>query len=70
MLTNGLAALTSGSVTALGAIQGVTPAIIAAGGDAVKTVYAHAFQLVFLVSIAFGGKIHSTEESRCKPVVD
>ncbi|KAK4902445.1 hypothetical protein LTR49_027041, partial [Elasticomyces elasticus] len=50
-----ITALTSGSVTALGAVQGVTPAIIAAGGDAVKTVYAQAFQLVFLVSIAFGG---------------
>ncbi|KAK3612895.1 hypothetical protein LTR22_028399, partial [Elasticomyces elasticus] len=46
-----ITALTSGSLTALDAVQGVTPAIILAGGEVVKTVYAQAFQLVLLVSM-------------------
>ncbi|KIX00886.1 uncharacterized protein Z518_09951 [Rhinocladiella mackenziei CBS 650.93] len=36
------------------AVPGATPAIIAAGRDAVRTVYSNAFSMVFLVSIAFG----------------
>ncbi|OQV04625.1 hypothetical protein CLAIMM_09480 [Cladophialophora immunda] len=47
-------ALTSGSASALASIKNITPAIIAAGADAIKTVYAEAFKLVFLVSLAFG----------------
>ena len=49
-------ALTSGSASALAAVKGITPAIIAAGVDAEKSVYASAFKLVFLVSLAFGGE--------------
>jgi hypothetical protein len=52
-------ALTSGSASALGSIKDITPAIIAAGADAIKTVYAEAFKLVFLASLAFGGKIRT-----------
>jgi len=48
--------LTSGSATAIGSVEGVTPAIIAAGGGALQTVYADALKLVYLVSLAFGGK--------------
>ncbi|EON65856.1 hypothetical protein W97_05098 [Coniosporium apollinis CBS 100218] len=48
-------ALTSRSAAALGAVEGITPAIIAAGAKAVQTVYADAFRLVYLVSLAFGG---------------
>ncbi|KAK7894811.1 hypothetical protein LTR67_005550 [Exophiala xenobiotica] len=47
-------ALTSGSASALASIKDITPAIIAAGADAIKTVYAEAFKLVFLASLAFG----------------
>ncbi|KAK6387025.1 hypothetical protein LTS17_000290 [Exophiala oligosperma] len=35
-------------------MEGVTPAIIAAGVDAQRYVYADGFRTVFLVSIAFG----------------
>ncbi|KAK5527314.1 hypothetical protein LTR07_001086 [Exophiala xenobiotica] len=52
-------ALTSGSASALASIKDITPAIIAAGADAIKTVYAEAFKLVFLASLAFGGKIRT-----------
>ncbi|KAJ9614616.1 hypothetical protein H2200_002753 [Cladophialophora chaetospira] len=50
-----IVALTSGSASALEAVRGITPAIIAAGVDAEKSVYAGAFKLVFEVSMVFGG---------------
>jgi hypothetical protein len=46
----------SGSADAVSTVEGVTPDIIAAGVDAMKSVYADAFRLVFLVSLAFGGR--------------
>jgi len=49
-------ALTSGSAAGLNSIEGINSRIIAAGIAAQKGVYGGAFRLVFLVSIAFGGK--------------
>lgn len=51
-LTSMLGALMSGSASA---VKGVTPAIIAAGEEAMKAVYSKTFRLIYLVSIAFGG---------------
>ncbi len=51
-----IVALTSGSASALEAVRGISPAIIAVGIDAEKGVYAGAFKLVFEVSVAFGGE--------------
>ena len=51
-----IVALTSGSTSGLQAVKGITAAIIAAGVDAEKGVYADAFRLVFEVSLAFGGE--------------
>lgn len=48
-----LLALTSGSADALGAVQGLTPAILAAGQAAYRHAAADAFRTVFLSSIAF-----------------
>ena len=62
VLTKYLAALSSGSSSALGSLEGITPAIIAAGRIALQTVYANAFRLVFLVSIAFGGQYRVAED--------
>lgn len=50
------AAFASGIPTEIGAVPGVTPAIIAAAADAAKSVYAAAFQRIFLVGITFGCK--------------
>lgn len=36
-------------------MEGVTPAVIAAGVDALRGVYADGFRTIFLVSISFGG---------------
>ncbi|KAK5051382.1 hypothetical protein LTR84_003034 [Exophiala bonariae] len=52
-----IVALTSGSVDGISSIEGITPGIVAAGIAAQKSVYAGAFRVVFLVSIAFGGKL-------------
>ncbi|KAJ9645542.1 hypothetical protein H2204_001122 [Knufia peltigerae] len=49
-----IAALVTGQIDSLGTMEGVTPAIIAAGVDAQRYVYADGFRTVFLVSIAFG----------------
>jgi N-acetylmuramic acid 6-phosphate (MurNAc-6-P) etherase len=49
------AALAAGTPTALEAVPGINPTIIAAVGDAVKTAYTQAFKTVYLTSIAFGG---------------
>lgn len=45
-------ALTSGSLGDFGV--SVTPAIVAAGIDAMQTVFSNAFRQIYLVSIAFG----------------
>jgi Fungal trichothecene efflux pump (TRI12) len=49
------AALATGTATAMEAVPGITPTVIAAVGDAVKVAYSQAFKTVYLTSIAFGG---------------
>lgn len=49
-------AFLSGSSKALGLVQGVTGAVLAAATEAEKGVYAQAFKLIFLVTLAFGSK--------------
>src|SRR6185437_5736776 len=49
------AALAAGTQTALEAVPGINPTIIAAVRDAVKVAYSQAFKTVYLTSIAFGG---------------
>lgn len=51
-ILNVLYALVEGRSSALAS---VSPSIIAAGEYALKLTYAHAFKLVYLISIAFGG---------------
>jgi len=48
-------ALAVGTPTALGAVPGINPTVIAAVGDAVKVAYSQAFKTIYLTSIAFGG---------------
>lgn len=48
-------ALAAGTTAALEAVPGITPAIIAAVGEAEKVANAQAFKTVYLTSIAFGG---------------
>ncbi|KAJ5816519.1 hypothetical protein N7447_008752 [Penicillium robsamsonii] len=55
--------LMSGSVGAMSSVKDVTPAIIATGEDALRSVYADAFRLIYLVSIVFGG--NAQPESAC-----
>lgn len=50
-----LAALASGSASAIEAVPGVTAQIVEVGAGAYKAAYADAFKTVFLASIAFGG---------------
>jgi hypothetical protein len=49
------AAIAAGTATAMEAVPGITPTVIAAVGDAVKVAYSQAFKTVYLTSIAFGG---------------
>lgn len=56
MLSKVIAAITSGSAAALSSVEGINTAIMAAGANALKGVYADAFRVVYLVSIVFGGK--------------
>ena len=49
------AAIAAGTATAMEAVPGITPTVIAAVGDAVKAAYSQAFKTVYLTSIAFGG---------------
>ncbi|KIW14512.1 hypothetical protein PV08_07296 [Exophiala spinifera] len=53
---NFLPAFLSHNSTALEAVTGVTPIILAAADEASKDVYSQAFKLVYLVTIAFGGE--------------
>lgn len=39
-------------------MPGITPAIVTAALDAQKSVYVDAFQLVYCVTVAFGGESH------------
>lgn len=50
-----LKALASKSAAALEAVPGVTPSILAAVAAAAKDAYKVAFQLNYLISLAFGG---------------
>lgn len=50
-----LAAIAAGTATAMEAVPGITPTVVAAVGDAVKVAYSQAFKTVYLTSIAFGG---------------
>lgn len=57
--------LMSGSVGAMSTLKGVSPAIIAAGEEALKSVYADAFRLIYLVSLVFGGNVKPNLSTRC-----
>lgn len=50
-----MTALTAGTVSAFSAVQGLTPAIQAAGIRAYKEANSDAFRTVFLVTLAFSG---------------
>lgn len=54
-LTQLFTAIGEGTPAALEAVPDITPGIIAAVADALKTAYSQAFRTVFLTSIAFGG---------------
>ena len=47
-------AITNGTVAAMDAVPGITPAIEGAVANAVKSAYSASFGTVYLVSIAFG----------------
>lgn len=49
------AAIGEGTPSALEAVPHITPQILAAVSEALKTAYSQAFHTVFLASIAFGG---------------
>lgn len=49
------AAIAAGTPTAMEAVPGINPSVIAAVGDAIKVAYSQAFKTVYLTSIAFGG---------------
>ncbi|KIX03612.1 uncharacterized protein Z518_07165 [Rhinocladiella mackenziei CBS 650.93] len=55
-LLQALQAMLSGTGAAPPSVPGLTPAVVVAAEDAVKTVYSNAYQLVYLVSITFGGE--------------
>lgn len=59
-LTCVVAGLPLGDVTQ---VPGATPAVIEAGLEAQKSVYVDAFQLIYCVTVAFGGK--ATHEKLC-----
>lgn len=50
-----IGALVNDNETAIGLIQGITPAILLAADIAVKDAYVEGFKKLYLVSIAFGG---------------
>lgn len=49
----------------MSAVKDVTPAIIAAGQEASKSVYADAFRLIYLVSLVFGGNMEPNSAFLC-----
>lgn len=50
-----LEAVANGTASALAAVPGISPSIIAAVENGLKTAYSESFKTVYLVTIAFGG---------------